>query len=146
MNGGRLNRFRQHRNDALKAHNPSNNGNGGMIMLKNGIVLAPSQLMVLKQGHHNGNISNFSNSDNPNNQLTVVVVENRPSEANVKNEEFKTKRSEKISKFEDKYSETTTPANSTSSSSSSSPSNIRLPATSKTGIKQNNVWCDKLHR
>ena len=115
-------------------------------MLKNGIVLAPSQLMVLKQGHHNGNVSHLSNSDNLNNQLTVVVVENRPSEANVKHEELKTKRSEKISKLEEKYSETTTPANSTSSSSSSSPSNIRLPATSKTGIKQNNVWCDKLHR
>ena len=146
LNGNRLNRFRQNRNQASKPQNPSLNGSGGMIMLKNGIVLAPSQLMVLKDGHHNGNISNFSKSDNPNNQLTVVVVEKRSSETCRKNEDLKIKRSENMSKLEDKYSETSTPANSTSSSSSSSPSNIRFSATSKSNAIQNNVWCDKLHR
>ena len=142
----KINRFRNHRNYAAKAQNAPLNSNGGMIMLKNGIVLSPSQLMVLKEGHQNGSgstMSSFPNSDNPNNQLTVVVVENRSSEISGKNGNVKSKRSENNPKMGDKYSESTTPANSTSSSSSSSPSNLRFP---KPNSNPNNVWCDKLHR
>ena len=141
----KINRLRHHRNHVTKAQNALN-GNGGMIMLKNGIVLSPSQLMVLKEGHQNGSsstMSSFPNSDNPNNQLTVVVVENRSSEISGKNGNIKNKRSENNPKMGDKYSESTTPANSTSSSSSSSPSNLRF---SKPSSNPNNVWCDKLHR
>ena len=138
----RINRLRHHRNH----QNAPVNGNGGMIMLKNGIVLSPSQLMVLKEGHQNGSgstMSSFPNSDIPNNQLTVVVVENRSSDISSKNGDIKIKRSENNPKMGDKYSESTTPANSTSSSSSSSPSNLRF---SKPNSNPNNVWCDKLHR
>jgi len=110
-------------------------------MLKNGVVLSPSQLMVLKDGPDNtsSNVSKFRNSEHSNNQLTVVVVENRSDTTNENKANMKLEISDVSCSTEAKYSDTTTPANSTSSSSSSSPSTLHH--------SQNNTnWCNKLHR
>lgn len=118
-------------------------------MLKNGVVLSPSQLMVLKDGPENtiSNVSKFRNSENPNNQVTVVVVENRSSSTSVDKSNVKMALPGDCCSTEAKYSDTTTPSNSTSSSSSSSPSNIRCTSMNKADDPHSNTnWCDKLHR
>ena len=118
-------------------------------MLKNGVVLSPSQLMVLKDGPDNTilNASKFRNSEHSNNQLTLVVVENRSDSTNENKANRKMEISDVSCNTEAKYSDTTTPATSTSSSSSSSPSNIRCSSSTKSNNSQNNTnWCNKLHR
>ena len=147
--GNRLARFRQARHQTSRAASNNLHHNGGVLMLKNGVVLSPSQLMVLKDGPENtvSNVSKFRNSEHSNNQLTVVVVENRSDSTNENKANMKMEISDVSYNTEIKYSDTTTPANSTSSSSSSSPSNIRCSSLTKSNNSQINTnWCNKLHR
>jgi len=145
--GNHGSRYRQQRHQAPKVAPLNLHHSGGMLMLKNGVVLSPSQLMVLKEGKDNtSRLAKFHNSEHANNQLTVVVVENRASTNNEKNADIKLNYSTNSCNTGDKYSETTSPANSTSSSSSSSPSNIRCNSQTKINSTQNENWGDKLHR
>ena len=149
---GKVTRYRQPRNQ-IANHSPSgsNNRNGGMVMLKNGIVLSPSQLQGWKEkSDSNLQMVHFpTNGACSNNQITVVVVENRSSSGTEK-----IKSGVKIGcqdnacneTEEAKYSDTTTPIYSTSSSSSSSPSNMRCNAMSNNSSNPNSNWAEQLDR
>ena len=121
------------------------------MMLKNGIVLSPSQLQGWKEkSDSNLQMVHFpTNGACSNNQITVVVVENRSSSGTEK-----IKSGVKIGcqdnacneTEEAKYSDTTTPIYSTSSSSSSSPSNMRCNAMSNNSSNPNSNWVEQLDR
>ena len=105
-------------------------------MLKNGLILSPSQLMVLNEV--NGNNPGLSRCPNPEyngNQLAVVLVADRSESTNLKKSNVKLE-----------FSESTSPTSSESSSSTSSPSNVRCSSSLKPNDAQNAYLEDKLHR
>ena len=112
-------------------------------MLKNGVVLSPSQLMVLNERNENARLSKFPHAEHSSNQLAVVVVESRSSSTNAKKADIKMELSDNSCNIATKYSET--PTSSTSSSSTSSPLNIRCASLMKPD-GQNATWDEKLHR
>ena len=147
ITGGYGSKYRQQRHPTPKLTPLNVHHNEAIMTLKNGVVLSPSQLMVLKEGKDNttAQLTTFSNAtENANNQLAVVVVENSAPSNNKTNTDMKPNYSNKSC---NNGSETTSPALSTSTSSSSSPSNIRCNSQSKPNNKtQYENWDDKLHR
>jgi hypothetical protein len=141
--GSRAARYRQQRHIKSKAATLNLHHNGGMLMLKNGVVLSPSQLMVLNERNENARLSKFPHAEHSSNQLAVVVVESRSSSTNAKKADIKMELSDNSCNIATKYSET--PTSSTSSSSTSSPSNIRCASLMKPD-GQNATWDEKLHR
>ena len=113
-------------------------------MLKNGVVLSPSQLMVLNEGNENAHLSKFSSVEDHSNQLAVLVVESRSSSINAQKEDMKMELASNSCNIATKYSET--PTSSTSSSSTSSPSNTRCSSLMTPADGQNTNWDDNLHR
>ena len=121
------------------------------MMLKNGIVLSPSQLQGWKErSDSNLQMVHFPTSGVcSNNQITVVVVENRSSSGTEKIKSgVKTGCQDNACNEteEAKYSDTTSPIYSTSSSSSSSPSNMRCNAMSNNSSNPNSNWVEQLDR
>ena len=109
---------------------------GGMLMLKNGLILSPSQLMVLNEvNENNPGLSRCPNPEYRGNQLAVVLVDDRSESTNAKKGNLKLE-----------FSESTTPTSSESSSSTSSPSNVRCSSSLKPNDAQNSYLEDKLHR
>ena len=145
FSGNRVVRHRHQRQPTSKAPTLALQ-QGGVVLLKNGVVLSPSQLMILKGDNGSAYLTKRQHEDHSNNQqLAVVVVENQSSSTTAKVSEGTDENTANSCNIINKYSDITSPTSSTSCSSSSSPSNMRSSSLVRPN-GQNENWDDKLHR